>query len=79
MKLRDILPTGEQLKLIQGVERDLLQRKRRGTTFSAIAAVAWAILQILLSFDESGYLKNIGNFFVKLFTGNWRSAATRQM
>jgi hypothetical protein len=55
MKLSDIIPSDDQLKLIQGVEGELLRRKRTGT-ISGIVALAVAILQILMAAIQKDYL-----------------------
>ena len=69
MRLSDIFPTADQLKLITGIESKLLRRRRAGT-IGGIAAVAWGIIQVLLSVETS-YLSNIGKFLENLFLGQW--------
>lgn len=54
-----------QLKLVQGIEGDLLRRKRSGT-ISVFVALAGVIFQIVLSFSEEKYLSSIGKFFINL-------------
>ena len=65
MKLSNIIPTADQLKLVQGIEGNLLRRRRSGT-ISATIALAGAIFQIVLSFSEKDYLESVGNFFINL-------------
>jgi len=65
MKLSGIIPSDEQLKLIQGVEGELLRRKRTGR-ISGIIALAVAVLQVMLVAIEKDYITNIGNFFNNL-------------
>lgn len=69
-QLKSIIPTADQSKLVQGIEGDLLRRRQTGNTIIKIAAIAWAIIQILLSV-ETKYLENIGIFFTNLFSGQW--------
>lgn len=69
MNLSDIIPTADQIKLAQGIERELLQRRRTGS-ISGIVAITWAILQILISV-RTHYIKNIGLFIINLFSGQW--------
>lgn len=54
-----------QLKLVQGIEGDLLRRKRSGT-IGMFIAIAGAIFQILALAAEEDYLVNIGKFFSSL-------------
>ena len=70
MKLSDIIPITDQLKQVQGVEGELLRRKRKGT-ISVIVALAVAILQILIAAIEKDYLKDIGKFFNSLIHFRW--------
>ena len=72
MKLNILsIPTADQLKLVQGVERDLLRRRRTGT-ISGITAIAWATIQILIGLVHEKYLENIGPFIENLISGQWR-------
>src|ERR687896_2615699 len=70
MKLPDFFPTTEQLKLVQGVENELLQRKRRGA-LGALIALAAAIIQIVALALEKDYLGNVGTFFINLAHGRF--------
>ncbi len=70
MSLKDILPTDDQLKLVHGVERELLRRRRTGT-FSGIVAVAWAIIQIVISIVDKEYFQHIEKFIANLVSGEW--------
>jgi tetratricopeptide (TPR) repeat protein len=70
MKLPDFFPTAEQLKLVQGVENELLQRKRRGA-LGALIALAAAIFQIVALAVEKDHLRNIGTFFINLAHGRF--------
>jgi tetratricopeptide (TPR) repeat protein len=69
MKLRDIIPSGEQLELLRGVEENLLRRKRR-SALSGIIALIVAILQILIAAFKDDYLTKLGEFFQNLL--QWR-------
>jgi hypothetical protein len=66
MTLQDLVPTAS-LELVQGVERQLLQRRRTGAIGGWIALAA-ALFQILSAAIKSDYLKNLGSFFKNLFT-----------
>ncbi len=48
MKLADLLPTAEQLKSVQGIERKLLERRRTSNVVSAAFAILVAVLQVVL-------------------------------
>src|SRR5437588_872507 len=69
MKLSDIVPSKDLLSLAQGAEADLVKRKRTGL-ISAVVALVWAVIQILLA-AKTSYLGNIGAFFTNLVTGDW--------
>jgi len=69
MKLTDIIPSKDLLSLAQGVEADLVKRKRTGL-ISAIVTLAWAVIQILLA-AQTSYFGNIGTFFTNLVAGDW--------
>ncbi|NVM54984.1 MAG: hypothetical protein HWN66_14865 [Candidatus Helarchaeota archaeon] len=58
------------MKLVQGVERDLLRRRRTGT-IGGIAALAWAIIQIVIGLANANYLKNIDLFIKNLISKQW--------
>jgi tetratricopeptide (TPR) repeat protein len=71
MRLRDIVPPADVLKLAQGVEATLVRRKRAGSV-AAVAALAWAIVQVLLA-AQTPYLDNVGSFVGNLLSGEWRA------
>jgi tetratricopeptide (TPR) repeat protein len=70
MKIADVLPIAQQLKLVQGVENELLRRKITGA-FGAIVALGAAIFQIVALAVEKDYLQNIGSFFINLAHGRF--------
>jgi tetratricopeptide (TPR) repeat protein len=70
MKLSELIPTADQLKLVQGVERQLLRRRRAGT-LGGVIAIAWAAIQILISVVNKKYLQNIDEFVRNLVSGQW--------
>ncbi|MGA1863689.1 MAG: tetratricopeptide repeat protein [bacterium] len=71
MKLSDIFPSNEQIKLLQGIESDLLRRRRAGN-IGMIAALSAAIFQIILGLSTKGnYLETIGNLFSRFASGEW--------
>lgn len=59
MNPRDLIPTTEQLKLVRGVEADLLQRRRKGALGAVVAIVA-AVSQVVLAALQTNYAANLG-------------------
>ena len=72
MKLADILGSFTGLGLIQGVEADLRQRKRRGIA----ALVCAGAVQLVLVAAEKDYLAQLGDLVKKLLTGQFREIFT---
>ncbi|OGW13988.1 MAG: hypothetical protein A3G93_07605 [Nitrospinae bacterium RIFCSPLOWO2_12_FULL_45_22] len=71
MKLSHFFPTSEQLKLIQGVEGELLKRKRLGK-LGGIAAFAGALLQLLIIvWDKQIPIESIIDFFRDFIFLRW--------
>jgi tetratricopeptide (TPR) repeat protein len=74
--LADLFPSEEQLSFMQGIESQLLRRKRRGT-FGGIAALGGAIIQILLlAFMQETYIDNVTSFFRNLMGFEWGNLLT---
>ncbi len=48
MKLSDFLPTSEQLASVQGIERQLIERRQRGTLLGVTFGILTAVVQVLL-------------------------------
>lgn len=71
--LKDLIPTDDQLKLAHGVEGDLLRRRQIGKISGALA-LAWAIIQILIS-AKAETLKSLGGFVENLAKGRWSELA----
>ncbi len=59
MKLKELIPTSEQIKLAQGIEKQLLERKKAGIIVSGIVTLSGAILQILLTRIEAYQPKDL--------------------
>jgi tetratricopeptide (TPR) repeat protein len=66
MKLSDLIPSLEDLNLVQGVEADLLRRKRTGNISGIIALVAAIFQIILVAITREEYLDSIGGFVYNL-------------
>ena len=71
MNLRELFPSGDQLKLLRGIEADLLKRRRKGM-IGAIVGIAAAVLQVGLAVTKEGYIENIGTFLGKIVTGDFK-------
>jgi type III secretory pathway component EscV/tetratricopeptide (TPR) repeat protein len=63
MKLSDLIPTTEQLKQIQGVEKQLLQHKRTGIISSLSLAGLGAVLQIVQWISKEYDIRDVGISF----------------
>ena len=59
MKLSELIPDGEQLKLLQGVEATL-QRRRRAGILGGLAAIVGVIIQIVPSLSKGKLFDSIG-------------------
>ncbi len=68
MKLGDLLDMVSRLDLVQGVEGDLRQRKRKGV----VALVVAGIVQVVLAAAQKDYLREVGQLVKNLATGRWR-------
>lgn len=68
MKLSELLPTKAQLDLVQGVEHDLLRRRRNGVIGGSIALLA-AVVQIVRASFDSGYVTRVARALRELVTG----------
>ena len=78
MKLKDLIPTSEQLEFVQGIEKKLLQRKRTGVIVGGVVSIAGGIIQILINtvggFELSKTVEYLGNFIIFIsyvFVGKW--------
>ena len=69
MNLTDLVPSKRLLSVVQGAEADLVKR-RQISTISAVGAVAWAIIQVMIA-ARYDYLTNVGTFFIKLVSFHW--------
>jgi tetratricopeptide (TPR) repeat protein len=72
MSLRDLLPGSEQLTYAEGVERELLRRRRKGALsgYAALFAAAGQIVFMLAQRED--YLANIGTALLALTQLNLR-------
>lgn len=52
------------------MERELLRRRQTGM-IGGVAAIVWAIIQIVISAFNANYLKNIDEFVIYLVSGRW--------
>src|SRR5262249_1770782 len=52
---------------VEGIERDLRERRWRGT----LAGVGAVIVQVATLAASKDYLSRVGHFFANLFSGNW--------
>jgi hypothetical protein len=62
MNAREIVPSSEDLKLVHGIEAELLQRRRKGM-LGGIVAIGAAVLQVIVAAVEKDYLGKVGKFF----------------
>lgn len=60
MKLKDLVPNDAQIKLVQGVESELLSRQRTGALAGMVGALALVVQVIAALPEDSSYLDNIG-------------------
>jgi type III secretory pathway component EscV len=82
VKLKELIPTADQLKLVQGIEKQLLQRKSNGIIISGILALSGAGIQILIDiisnkFHIKDIFISIINFFKYLHLVSKGSAAAK--
>jgi tetratricopeptide (TPR) repeat protein len=70
MKLRDLIPGEDQMKMVQGIESNLLQR-RRMSTIGGLVGIGAALLQFTVALLEEDYFKNLTAFLGNLLTGKW--------
>jgi hypothetical protein len=56
MKLQELFPSGDQIKLFRGIEADLLKRRRKGM-IGAVVGIAAALLQVVLAVTKDGYIQ----------------------
>ncbi len=66
MKLQDIFPTVDQLKLIKGAEADLLKRRQKGMV-GFVVGISAAVGQIVLAAVNHDYAGKIGSALQALF------------
>jgi len=73
---RDLVPSSEVIQSVQGVEADLLRRRRTGAVGGAIAIMA-AVAQLLAAAGSREYLGALRDALRSLFSLDWtRLAAT---
>lgn len=65
-KLMELLPTKDELKLVQGIEAELLQRKQTSNISGAIALAAAIIQIVLAALNRETYLEQLGRFVYRL-------------
>jgi tetratricopeptide (TPR) repeat protein len=66
MKLRDILPSSDDLKRMQGVEADLFRRRRTGSV-AGVIAILGATAQLVFQIAKSDYFENLLNLIRSAF------------
>jgi type III secretory pathway component EscV/predicted Zn-dependent protease len=72
MKLKELIPTSEQLKLVQGIEKKLLRRKSKGIIVSSIIALSGGLVQVLIEITAKKHhvteiFQYVVNYFEYLF------------
>jgi tetratricopeptide (TPR) repeat protein len=70
MKLRDLIPGEDQMKMVQGIESNLLQR-RRMSTIGGLIGLGAALLQFTIALLEEDYFKDLTTFLGNVLTGKW--------
>jgi tetratricopeptide (TPR) repeat protein len=78
MNPRDLIPTADQIKAVQGIEADLLQRRRKGK-IGLLVGVAGALLQVVIAVAaKENLITNLGNLLVGLRQFHWSQLAAPQ-
>lgn len=63
MNARDLIPTKDQIEALQGIETEMLQRRRKGMLGFTVG-VAGALAQVVLAIaGKENLITNIGEFF----------------
>ena len=78
MNVRDLIPTKDQVEALQGIETEMLQRRRRGM-LGFMIGVAGALAQVVLAIAEKpNLLTSIGKFFSGLSEFQWSNLLSPQ-
>ena len=67
LSVSDLLSVASKVRLVQGVESDLRDRRRAGLN----TIVGTAIFQVVLAVSKDDYLSKLGYFLANLVTLNW--------
>lgn len=67
MQLVELFDFARGFGAVEGIERDLRERRWRGT----LAGVGAVIVQVATLAASKDYLSRVGHFFANLFSGNW--------
>src|SRR6266849_6202983 len=71
MNPRDLIPTADQIKAVQGIEADLIQRRRKGMAGFALG-IGGALFQVLMVFwQQKNLITSIGTFLRALRHPSW--------